>query len=251
MEFTEPYRVESFNLLPSLQESNDAFHARNGKVAVKSDFHDLFIRHNVAHLFGLALVHRHFALKTTELLVDVDGTSTAWDLPDAPEAPGSTQYKKHHGRIRPLSWTVNGDWLMPYEFYFDSDFLLHEGVEFEGLRTMNPQFLQEFTHLLHLHSLNGVLGLRLLKDSHHRRVEIAEGEANITFEVSNDFASSTTSEYIEAAWAYHKSPPEDNNSSGEPIPMDWCVQFCYSPGKRTHFGVHVRIVLLLCLNSIL
>ncbi len=239
MELIKPYTSEFFNSLPGLGDSSDSFRSNDGNAAVDSAFQDLFVRHKMTKLFGLGLVHRHFDLKPNELLVDVNGTSTAWGVPDLPEAPVSAEYQKHHGRIRPHSWTVDGERLAPYEFYYEPDFS-SGGLNFEGLATVDPQFLREFIDLLKIHKLSGVLGLRLLRELNGRQLEVTERAANVTFDVPDDLTPENGSQYLEAAWMFRD---EAVDGDGKPVTKRYCYSTCTSPSGWSHVQSHVRVLL--------
>src|SRR6187402_3384765 len=95
------YSSNLFNTLPHVEVAHDTFNSRNGLSTLESSLQQLFSRFNVNPCLGIALVHRHFALTENEVLVDVNGTSTAWRLSDTTENAESSGLEKHHGYIKP------------------------------------------------------------------------------------------------------------------------------------------------------
>ncbi|KAL2694906.1 hypothetical protein Neosp_001495 [[Neocosmospora] mangrovei] len=217
MEAISPYSSEAFQLLPGLEDSNHAFQSSGGQPLLQSHFRDLFVRYNVTDQFGVALVHRHFNLGDDEILVDVNGTSTPWQKPSPDDKTGSL--RRYDRSIRPQSWTVDRDGhLMPYEFFLDED---SSGAD--EMQSVDPAFLAEFLALLTNLKLTGVLGLRLIRGSESRRIEVTERNANITFPVP-DGSIPPSDGHLEAAWAFPAAADVSATaSSGAPVTRDWSV----------------------------
>ncbi|KAF7561810.1 hypothetical protein G7046_g2353 [Stylonectria norvegica] len=239
MELVQPYSAESFNALPSLGTVVDDYKASTGEEAMETALQSLFLRYDMTKTFGLGLVHRHFDLQQNELLVEVNGTATAWGIPTdidddgvADLAPG--EFRKHNGCIKPHAWKVQGQGLVPYEFYFVSDYAPRQYRDVAGLQAIDPNFLRELIELLQENELDGILGLRLLRDISYTSVEVTEGQANVTFQVTDDFAPKDPSRLFQAAWRFR----EAEEGSGAPVTRH-CYETCTSPSGWSHVKSHV------------
>lgn len=103
-------------------------------------------------------------------------------------------------------------------------------------------FLRELVDVLRTHNLAGVLRLRLLRDSDRHRVEITEGLANVSFEVTDDFALADLTRYLQAAWMYRQSAPEGGGLKGaKPFVQRDCYDTCPSPSGRSHVDSRVSL----------
>ncbi|CAM1500538.1 Fc.00g097000.m01.CDS01 [Cosmosporella sp. VM-42] len=239
MEFVKPYSAEFFNTLPGLGAVASDYKASIGEEAIETVFQSLFLRYKMTKTFGLGLIHRHFDLQPDEVLVEVNGTSTAWALPTGTDgddarglAPG--EFRKYSGRIKPHSWKAQHGGLVPYEFYFESDYAPKKELDVAGLTAIDPDFLHEFIELLKETKLDGIIGLRLLRDVSYHQVEITEGAANVTFQVNDDFAPADGNLLFEAAWMFR----DTQDGSGAPVTRH-CYSSCTSPSGWSHVSGHV------------
>ncbi|KAH2989205.1 hypothetical protein KXV25_009400 [Aspergillus fumigatus] len=209
----QTYDPDAYDSLPTLSVGAQSFQDKGARNVLRSDIRDLFLRRGVHKRYGIALLHRHFPIATTQRLVDYRNVSAPW------EADGNADriVPKYQGAIVPRSYRLFRDSFMPYEF----DFAEVEESSHPALQgTRDAEFLTELSALLEQHGLEDVLGLRILdgRDS-ELSVEVTEGRANImlprrAFEPES---------LIEALWVFgpelvdacHSSlPPQGNQRTG-------------------------------------
>jgi hypothetical protein len=154
-----PYSVDAFNKINSLGTSHTTFEERGGPALVGSAFRDLLVQHGLTHLVGICLVHRHFPLGEEQILVDANGTSTAWTLSkeqrqqQPPEGFGHS-YEKHKGLIKPMCWTVDdAGFFRPYEFYFEPYATTAPDQTLHGVFSRHADFFTQFRDLLDRYQL--------------------------------------------------------------------------------------------------
>lgn len=169
----QTYDPDAYNSLPTLSVGAQSFQDKGARNVLRSDIRDLFLRRGVHKRYGIALLHRHFPIATTQRLVDYRNVSAPW------EADGNADriVPKYQGAIVPRSYRLFRDSFMPYEF----DFAEVEESSHPALQgTRDAEFLTELSALLEQHGLEDVLGLRILdgRDS-ELSVEVTEGRANI------------------------------------------------------------------------
>lgn len=241
MEILNPYDVHAFNQLSGLQVSNDILTANNGTEVLATSIRDLFANHPLmAKTYGVILLHRHFELKANEVLVDVNGCSTAWTLPSpAASLDSGIVFEKYGGFIRPRSWLVSGGKLRPYEFFFDNAVdkskqrFASESPHFE------LAFVKQFISMLAANGLDSVLGLYLLSEAEENLVEVTEGFANVTFPNTGNIPDPLVS----TTWHYGlESPVEMENGSKPPITQwaCWPGTSCIINGRDGHIKVARR-----------
>lgn len=129
---------------------------------------DLFQQHGVERMLGMSLLHRHFDMDSSEMLVEYRGTSVPWER-------GHNMAQK----VRPSNWTVTADAAcQPFEFEYSLD---DDDCEMELLADPKvATFVNEFADLLYKEGLVGLFGLcRYPGDDFKGRVEVTEGRANI------------------------------------------------------------------------
>ncbi|KAF4992911.1 hypothetical protein FGRMN_6854 [Fusarium graminum] len=221
------YRSDVFNSILGLGPSHRTFHAQNGVALVDSPLQALFVKHGMTETFGVCLVHRHFPIKPDQILVETNGTATAWQLPQAHSSgqDPSLCYKKYGGLIKPLSWTVDDDGTFrPYEFFLERDTAdcLTSSVPntaFQDFLSNNQQFFVEFRQCLDSHNLRGILGLRLIREGESQilTLEVTEEFANITFPLPPHLKLSELDRMggLEATWVY-PAPDTDQGLANNP-----------------------------------
>ena len=184
--------------------------------------------------YGPTLVHAHFVLKHHQALVEVSGASTPWTLMSS-DKPGDFNFKKYGGSIKPSAWMVSGRQLIPFEFYFTHDNEQHREPDLE------PSFVKEFISILETQGLTSVIGLRLVRDPHHRSIEATEGLANVTIPFTQDadaLVVSGRSKTLETGWKYPAAPPSgDNINNRKVLTKAVCWWQCVKE-KGTHVAKH-------------
>lgn len=231
-----PYLVDVFNNINGLGTAHDTFEERDGPALVGSAFRDMLAQHGLTQIFGICLVHRHFALGEGQVLVDANGTSTAWTLSkeqgQQPEDFGHA-YEKHKGFIKPMCWTVDdAGFFRPYEFYFEPYGAGTTAATLSGIFARHTSFFTQFRDLLDRYRLRGIVGLTLVRDSdlETTTLEVTEGNANVTFPLPKGFDLARLPEIdsVEASWKFRDGGAAD--------PTKFCVTACL---KNTHIRVHV------------
>lgn len=192
----EAYSLDGFNSLPTINEACESFRNSSAQLVVDSALKDLFIRYEVTDILGVALVHRHFALEENQLLVEANGTSVPWTLPDI------SKIEDKDGTINPHSWAVQRGRLMPFEFSFELHNIGPEITPKNPFADINPAFFAEFTSTLMVHGLENVLGLRLINGQPGQRMEISRGKANIELLVTQEYCHRLRDQYTDVVWVY-------------------------------------------------
>lgn len=103
------YSHNHFQTLPSLNQARESFLKSGGDELVQGVFKDFFIKHKMEYTFGLAMPHRHFNIPPGQLMVNYNGTATAWNA-----TPGDGMDKP-----QPAAWSFSpaGE-LVPIEFSY-------------------------------------------------------------------------------------------------------------------------------------
>jgi hypothetical protein len=217
----QPYSPSVFNNLPSLNEVNTKAKEVDAASVIASEIANLFVKYEVQASFGVQLLHHHFNLHNDEQLVDVGGAAIPWCLGHAEDL---------NSRVYPTSWVFKGDTYHPYEFQFSPPSQTLPAIDIDST------FLVAFNDVLKKYNLQGILGLRALKDKAERKpeMEITQGRANVTF----DYLPDGTEKAVEATWAFE--------GDGSPTVRSYCVSFCSTRSGGHHGSVHQtnRYVLL-------
>ncbi|KAG8408499.1 hypothetical protein J3458_019535 [Metarhizium acridum] len=240
-----PYDVDLFNGIPSLGEANEQFLAHNGPEVIILSLWKLFSKYKLTDQYGPVLVHRHWPASLNEAVVDVNGTSTAWTL-EAGEQTGMLQFEKYERPIKPSSWMMVKGQLMPYEFYFASQ------KEHDEPAPLDSAFVQEFASILEANSLLDFVGIRLLRHTGQKVLEVTEGNANVTFPVTDDDQNLLEKNAIQAGWKFPSAEPPDFSSDtsgnmGDRSPWSQaCKQLCKQScsiicRKPSQGGSHMRV----------
>lgn len=159
MAATLTYKPESYNTLPTLKTAHENFTKKSARKILDGEILDLFDQYPDARQnFGLQLLHRHFPMTNSERLIEVERTSTPWDVKNlGPD--GSVM----QGRVLPKTFRVgadsDGDMFEPYEFRY---FLNGETALADPNHPDNRAFFQELVGILKKHSLENVLGINAL-----------------------------------------------------------------------------------------
>ncbi|KAH7019807.1 hypothetical protein EDB80DRAFT_820410 [Ilyonectria destructans] len=204
------YIPEAYNSLPGLKSASQRLQDNGGESIITGPIRDIFLRHKVNKIYGVALLHKHFQIQPTERLVDIRNVSSPW------ETGGDTDpvLKKYNGVIVPRSLRfLNGD-LLPYEFDFSAE---------KSSTESNAEFLQQLSAFFHQNGLDQVLGLRLLESRDPDvSVEVTEGTSNIMLPQG----AVDTQQLIPAMWVF--STDGDDYCS--------CVEYCYEDRGGSHTG---------------
>jgi hypothetical protein len=239
-----PYKASLFNNLPDLKDSRHAFVNSDGERGV-SLLLDLIEQHGLSGEYGISLLHRHFNIKDDEILVEVNGTTTAWKA-SGQELISDKAIDRYGGHVIPHSWMVVDDGqLMPYEFRFRND-----ESDLEPLGSVSgSSFLQDFKELLCKHDLEKVLGLCSIDAQSKYLLEVTEGDANITFPLPPGKNFSDIEQAIPAAWGHWSELGKSNGLA--PFTMRGCFQMCVGPYNAhacNHVSAGIKTSALLFIN---
>ena len=162
------YSPVKFTEISSLHDANAFFQRKDGLNIVEKIFKPIVLKHGVAHLFGVGLVHRHFDLPEGAILVEKDNMASPWKCESD---------SKYGGKIVPTSWLSSGGKIYPYEF----SFIPHKNIIPPAL-TEHSNFAVEFFTKVQELGLEKSFGLRRLPSHDFKGVlECTEGNVNINF----------------------------------------------------------------------
>ena len=199
------YSHDHFHSLPDLNSARDNFLKLNGPKLVEDVFKDFFIANGMDRTFGLAMPHRHFDILPGQMIVNYNGTSTAWNA-----SPGEGMDEP-----QPAIWSFSSSGeLVPHEFRYS------KGHKFE-MGEKERAFVAEFKRSLDEKNVAGMFGLcEYPGDDFEGTCEITMFSANINLkpkdvrQSSTELASTTNlspTQYpegslgIDTAWFF--SPP--------------------------------------------
>lgn len=153
------YSAANFNRLLDYGDVLPKFDSLGGNDLAYGVMKDLFRRHKVEGVIGLALLHKHLILEDGERLTDVRGTSNPLTFELG----------------RQSVWKVGSDGrkLVPLEFS-----IAQRDIDWQ-MPSMQ-EFLTEFSELLGTHNAENILGLCSYPgDGYPGRVEFTVGRSNI------------------------------------------------------------------------
>ena len=203
--------TEAYNSLPTLYEAGKSFKAQDAEKQIRGPIRDMFMKHGVYDVYGLALLHKHFGMKEDQRLVEYGPVSTAWSVdPCAPQIAD-----KYGGHIVPRSYRFKDKAKVPYEFAFTSN---------KWEEPDHPEFFGDLENLLVNLQMQDLFGVRLL-ESHDNNltVEVTEGRNNVMIPrgaVGDDGLQ-------EALWTFNTDTDRAYH----------CRQYCYKV-NGTHRGGH-------------
>ncbi|KAI0112048.1 hypothetical protein GGR51DRAFT_557229 [Nemania sp. FL0031] len=191
-----PYSHKHYDSLLDIMDAAHALAASGGITNLTSSIGRIFIKHSVENVLGLILLHRHFDMKPTEMLVRFGNVSIPWDV---------KCNKSELHRITPISWRFTAEGIASYEFTGDEATLLPHGSNYD-------EFAREFGDLVRDMHLDQLLGFCLIGRStieNHAMMEFTSGRANVTVPdimraLHNDCGA------VEAAWQFGKQGKYDS-----------------------------------------
>lgn len=159
-----PYSRNHFQSLPNLNAARDDFLKLDGDKLVKDVFHEFFVNNGMDRTFRLAMLHRHFDILHGQVMVNYNGTSTAWNA-----TPGDGMDKP-----QPTIWSFSSAGkFLPLEFSYS------KGHKFE-FGEKETAFVADFKRLLDENNVMEMFGLcEYPGDDFEGTCEITMGSANI------------------------------------------------------------------------
>jgi hypothetical protein len=181
------YSHDYFHSLPDLNSARDNFLKLNGPKLVEDVFKDFFIANGMDRTFGLAMPHRHFDILPGQMIVNYNGTSTAWNA-----SPGEGMDEP-----QPAIWSFSSSGeFVPHEFRYS------KGHKFE-MGEKERAFVAKFKRLLDEKNVAGMFGLcEYPGDDFEGTCEITMFSANINLK-PKDYPEGLMG--IDTAWFF--SPP--------------------------------------------
>jgi hypothetical protein len=175
----QPFSQDVFNSLPTLEQAGSRFDRLDTKRIIDEELQPLFRKHAVEDLFGLQLLHQHFALHDGEYLTEINGNSTPMQLDNYQQLhafPTVWKAEDENGNFvfRPLEYGVGTgneeiDRASPYAEENISSVL----DNFKG-------FFRDLHLALNARDLQGLFGLaRHPGTEYPGRLEITLGRSNI------------------------------------------------------------------------
>ncbi|KAI1132210.1 hypothetical protein F5Y10DRAFT_261456 [Nemania abortiva] len=185
-----PYSHEHYDSLLDIMDAANALESSGILTSLTSSIGRIFIKHGVENVFGLALLHKHFDMEPTEMLVEFGNVSVPWD---------AECNKSEIHRITPTSWRFITGGIAPYEF------TAGETTSLPGDQNYD-EFTLELGNLLRDMHLDQLLGFRQIGKSTIESpaiMEFTSGRANVTvpdalWAQNKDYAA------VEAAWQFGK-----------------------------------------------
>ena len=147
------------NSLPDFSDALPIFDSLDGDHLANGAMKDLFRRHNVQGIIGLALTHKHFDLCEGERVTDIRGTSNplTFELGEA----STWRFSPERRQLVPLEFSTTQskiDWQTP----------------------SMQAFLDEFSEIVVSEKADGILGLCSYPgDGYPGRVEVTVGRSNV------------------------------------------------------------------------
>ncbi|OAA55846.1 hypothetical protein SPI_08053 [Niveomyces insectorum RCEF 264] len=186
------YKPKHYDTLPPVLEAGRNAEPSGAIDALESSIGDVFIKHGVEKEFGIILLHNHFALAPTEILVQFGNSAVPWE----------TARNKNLANVVPAAWRFVEDGLAPYEFTYSKPY--HSSSAPVLSLDKHGKFLAELLAILKENKLEDVLGLVVLedKDIHSPAlVEIESGRSTIALDVDVD-PQPETDGWIQVVWQF-------------------------------------------------
>jgi len=179
------YDPADYDRLTTLSQAIKNLDNSDSQAVLDSDICALFEAHDVANVFGISLLHRHFDMASDEILVEHGPSSTPWQLPPEPS-------NFMDGSIVPRSWhfLTDSDEPHPYEFGFQR---YPDSNQLSAGPISHADFIADLHQVLKRHALTDILGLVALGSDYLRddkgdfiKCEKTFGRANVVFDVGSE-----------------------------------------------------------------
>ncbi|KAL9010853.1 MAG: hypothetical protein Q9173_004253 [Seirophora scorigena] len=186
-----------YNDLPSLQTAIRTLDNSNAEFVIKTGILDAFTRHQAFDKFGIQLLHRHFPLSDSDILVEDHAVTSPFPKPAPNIFPSD--------RIIPKSWFFGPEGtLEPYEYR-----ILLSTAEKEATADVGVEatFAAEIHRILLENNLQQILGLSALgghgyKSTDTVRFEKTFNDRNIFLQVGVDEIGKSKKEVQTSLWVF-------------------------------------------------
>lgn len=189
-----PYSSVNYETLPFIMDAARHFGTTAAAEALSGRIAELFVDHHVENEFGIVLLHNHFDMSPSEMLVEFGNASIPWDMTLNP-----LDWKN----VAATSWRFTAHGVAPYEFRHIGPF---EKVITQPSLERHGAFLAELADILAQYNLLDVLGLSVVENSdgdNPATLEFTSGRANITIRGNIGLTSKVEpAASIEAGWKF-------------------------------------------------
>ncbi|KAJ8127960.1 hypothetical protein O1611_g5677 [Lasiodiplodia mahajangana] len=185
-----PYSHKHYDSLLDVMDAANALATSGIVTNLTSCIGRIFIKHCVENVFGFVLLHRHFDMEPTEMLVAFGNVSVPWDV----------KCNKSELRcIAPISWRFTAEGIAPYEFTGEETTSLPHGPDYDEFARELGEILRDM-HLEHLLGFCRIGGSTIESPA---TMEFTSGRANITVP-DIMWALDEGHAAVEAAWQFGK-----------------------------------------------
>ncbi|KPM35004.1 hypothetical protein AK830_g11563 [Neonectria ditissima] len=185
------YNPKHYDTLPRVLQAGRNAEPSGAIEALESVIGNVFAKHGVEKELGVILLHNHFDLSPTEILVQFGNSAVPWQTNRNPDL----------ANVFPAAWRFVEEGLAPYEFAYSNP----NGpspVPFLAVEKHGP-FLAELLAVLEERKLVDVLGLVVLEDKDVDSpplIEIESGRSTIALEV--DINPEPEDIWIHVVWQF-------------------------------------------------
>lgn len=186
------YNPKHYDTLPPVLQAGRNAEPSGAIEALESAVGNIFIKHGVDEEFGIILLHNHFDLSPTEILVQFGNSAVPWQTSRNPNLTN----------VVPAAWRFVKEGLTPYEFTYSNP----DGPSPVSVLTVerHSPFLVELLAVLKERNLVDVLGLVVLEDKDINSpplVEIESGRSTIALDVDVN-PEPQTDAWIHVVWQF-------------------------------------------------
>lgn len=186
------YNPKHYNTLPPVLQAGRNAESSGAINALESVIGNVFVKHGVDKELGIILLHNHFDLSPTEILVQFGNSAVPWQTTRNPDLTN----------VVPAAWRFVEEGLVPYEFTYSNP----DGPRPTPALTVEKHgaFLAELLAMLKEHKLTDVLGIVVLEDKDINSpplVEIESGRSTIAVDVDVN-PQPETDAWIHVVWQF-------------------------------------------------
>ncbi|OAL48662.1 hypothetical protein IQ07DRAFT_83109 [Pyrenochaeta sp. DS3sAY3a] len=186
------YNPKHYDTLPPVLQAGRNAGPSGAIEALESAIGNIFVKHGMDKDFGIILLHNHFDLSPTEILVQFGNSAVPWQ----------TSRNSNLTNVVPAAWRFVEEGLAPYEFTHSNP----NGSNPAPVLTIEKHspFLVELLGVLKERKLMDVLGLVVLEDKDINSpplVEIESGRSTIALDVDVN-PEPETDAWIHVVWQF-------------------------------------------------